>query len=108
MSTALVTTGITGQDSSYLAEFLLSKGYTVIGLSRRTSTVNFEPIAHIQEQITITQDDLHDQSSQVNILEEFQPTELYNLSSQLPGNRLYLWPKLQQWACLGFWISYAK
>lgn len=81
MTTALIT-GITGQDGSYLAEFLLSKGYTVIGMSRRTSTVSFERIAHIQDQITITQGDLHDQSSLVNILEEFQPTELYNLAAQ--------------------------
>lgn len=81
MTTALIT-GITGQDGSYLAEFLLSKGYTVVGMSRRTSTVNFERIAHIQDQITIAQGDLHDQSSLVNILEEFQPTEVYNLAAQ--------------------------
>lgn len=81
MTTALIT-GITGQDGSYLAEFLLSKGYSVVGMSRRTSTVNFERIAHIQDQITITQGDLHDQSSLVNILEEFQPNEIYNLAAQ--------------------------
>jgi len=81
MTTALIT-GITGQDGSYLAEFLLSKGYTVVGMSRRTSTVNFERIAHIQNHITIAQGDLHDQSSLVNILEEFQPTEIYNLAAQ--------------------------
>jgi GDPmannose 4,6-dehydratase len=81
MTTALIT-GITGQDGSYLAELLLSKGYTVIGMARRTSTINFERITHIQDQITITQGDLHDQSSLVNILEEFQPTEIYNLAAQ--------------------------
>lgn len=81
MPTALIT-GITGQDGSYLAEFLLSKGYTVIGMSRRTSTVNFERIAHIQDQISLIQGDLHDQSSMVSILEEFQPTEVYNLAAQ--------------------------
>ncbi|MCG2784121.1 MAG: GDP-mannose 4,6-dehydratase [Anaerolineae bacterium] len=81
MTTALIT-GITGQDGSYLAELLLSKGYTVIGMARRTSTINFERIAHIQDQVTITQGDLHDQSSLVNILEEFQPTEIYNLAAQ--------------------------
>lgn len=81
MPTALIT-GITGQDGSYLAEFLLSKGYTVIGMSRRTSTVNFERIAHIQDQISLIQGDLHDQSSLVSILEEFQPTEVYNLAAQ--------------------------
>lgn len=81
MSTALIT-GITGQDGSYLAEFLLSKGYTVIGMSRRTSTVNFERIAHIQDQITLVQGDLLDQSSLVSILEEFEPVEIYNLGAQ--------------------------
>ena len=81
MPTALVT-GITGQDGSYLAEFLLSKGYTVIGMSRRTSTVNFERIAHIQNEITLVQGDLHDQSSLVSILEEYEPDEVYNLGAQ--------------------------
>ena len=81
MSTALIT-GITGQDGSYLAEFLLSKGYTVIGMSRRTSTLNFERIAHIQDQITLIQGDLIDQSSIVSILEEFEPLEIYNLGAQ--------------------------
>lgn len=81
MKTALIT-GITGQDGSYLAEFLLSKGYSVIGMSRRTSTVNFERIAHIQDDISLIQGDLHDQSSLVSILEEFQPNEVYNLAAQ--------------------------
>ena len=70
MPTALIT-GITGQDGSYLAEFLLSKGYSVIGMSRRTSTLNFERIAHIQDAITLGQGDLHDQSSLVTILVEY-------------------------------------
>lgn len=81
MPTALIT-GITGQDGSYLAEFLLSKGYTVIGMSRRTSTINFERIAHIQDDITLIQGDLHDQSSLVTILEEYKPEEVYNLAAQ--------------------------
>ncbi len=81
MPTALIT-GITGQDGSYLAEFLLSKGYTVIGMSRRTSTLNFERIAHFQDDITLIQGDLHDQSSLVSILEEYQPSEVYNLAAQ--------------------------
>ena len=81
MPTALVT-GITGQDGSYLAEFLLSKGYKVVGMSRRTSTVNFERIAHIQDQITLIQGDLIDQSSLVSILEEYEPSEVYNLGAQ--------------------------
>ena len=81
MPTALIT-GITGQDGSYLAELLLSKGYTVIGMSRRTSTLNFERIAHIQDQITLIQGDLLDQSSIVSILEEHKPVEVYNLGAQ--------------------------
>lgn len=81
MPTALIT-GITGQDGSYLAEFLLSKGYKIVGMSRRTSTLNFERIAHFQDEITLIQGDLHDQSSLVSILEEFEPDEVYNLAAQ--------------------------
>lgn len=81
MPTALIT-GITGQDGSYLAEFLLSKGYEVVGMVRRSSTVTFERIAHLQNDITIVQGDLHDQSSLVAILEEYQPDEVYNLAAQ--------------------------
>jgi GDPmannose 4,6-dehydratase len=81
MPTALVT-GITGQDGSFLAELLLSKGYTIVGMSRRTSTLNFERIAHFQDEITLVQGDLHDQSSLVSILEEFEPDEVYNLAAQ--------------------------
>jgi len=92
MPTALIT-GITGQDGSYLAEFLLSKGYTIIGMSRRTSTVTFERIAQIQDEITLIQGDLHDQSSLVSILEEYEPVEVYNLAASLssphPGSRLF-------------------
>ena len=81
MPTALIT-GITGQDGSYLAEFLLSKGYQVIGMVRRSSTVTFERIEHIQNDIDIVQGDLHDQSSLVSILEEHKPDEVYNLAAQ--------------------------
>jgi len=81
MPVALIT-GITGQDGSYLAEFLLSKGYDVIGMVRRSSTVNFERISHLQDSITIVQGDLHDQSSLVAILEQYQPDEVYNLAAQ--------------------------
>jgi GDPmannose 4,6-dehydratase len=81
MPTALVT-GITGQDGSYLAELLLSKGYTVVGMVRRSSTVTFERIQHIQDQISIVQGDLHDQSSLVEIIEQNEPTEIYNLAAQ--------------------------
>ena len=81
MPTALIT-GITGQDGSYLAEFLLAKGYRVIGMVRRSSTVTFERIQHIQDDITIVQGDLHDQSSLMVVLEEYQPDEIYNLAAQ--------------------------
>ena len=75
MPTALIT-GITGQDGSYLAEFLLQAGYRVIGMVRRTSTINFERIQHIQSQVEITQGDLLDQSSLMAILQEYKPDEV--------------------------------
>jgi GDPmannose 4,6-dehydratase len=78
---ALIT-GITGQDGSYLAEFLLEKGYEVIGMVRRTSTVNFERIRHTQDRITLVQGDLLDQSSLIDILREHRPHEVYNLAAQ--------------------------
>ena len=77
MPIALIT-GVTGQDGSYLAEFLLEKGYTVIGMVRRTSTINFERINHIQDQIEIVQGDLLDQMSLIEILQQHKPTEVYN------------------------------
>ncbi len=81
MPVALIT-GITGQDGSYLAEFLLEKGYQVVGMVRRTSTVTFERISHIQDDIEIVQGDLHDQSSLVDVMEKYQPDEVYNLAAQ--------------------------
>jgi GDPmannose 4,6-dehydratase len=81
MPTAIIT-GITGQDGSYLAELLLSKGYQVVGMARRSSTVTFERIEHIQDDITVVQGDLHDQSSLVSVLEEYKPDEVYNLAAQ--------------------------
>jgi len=81
MPTALIT-GITGQDGSYLAELLLSKGYNVVGMARRSSTVTYERIEHIQDEINIVQGDLHDQSSLVALLEEYKPDEVYNLAAQ--------------------------
>ncbi len=78
---ALIT-GITGQDGSYLAEFLLEQGYEVIGMVRRTSTVNFDRIYHIQDKVTLVQGDLLDQSSIMDILREYRPQELYNLAAQ--------------------------
>jgi len=81
MPTALIT-GINGQDGSYLAELLLKKGYQVVGMVRRSSTVTFERIEHIQDDIQIVQGDLHDQSSMVAVLEEHKPDEVYNLAAQ--------------------------
>ena len=79
--TALIT-GVTGQDGSYLAEFLLSKGYRVIGMVRRSSTTNFDRIRHIQDDIEIVAGDLLDQSSLMDIVREYQPDEVYNLAAQ--------------------------
>lgn len=78
---ALIT-GVTGQDGSYLAEFLLQQGYDVIGMVRRSSTVNFERIAHIQDQITLVPGDLLDEVSLLSILREHRPSEVYNLAAQ--------------------------
>jgi len=78
---ALVT-GITGQDGSYLAEFLLARGYEVVGMVRRTSTINFDRIRDFQDRIEIVQGDLLDQVSLINILQEHRPNEVYNLAAQ--------------------------
>lgn len=82
MKKRALITGITGQDGSYLAEFLLSKGYEVIGMVRRTSTLNFSRIEHIQDQLTLVQGDLLDQSSLIDILRDYHPAEVYNLAAQ--------------------------
>jgi GDPmannose 4,6-dehydratase len=81
MPTALIT-GVTGQDGSYLAELLLTKGYRVIGVARRSSTVTYERIEHLLDDITVVQGDLHDQGSLLSLLEEYEPTEVYNLAAQ--------------------------
>ncbi len=78
---ALIT-GITGQDGSYLAELLLGKGYDVIGMVRRSSTVNFERIAHIQGRIEFVAGDLLDEASMIHLLREHRPDEVYNLAAQ--------------------------
>ncbi len=80
MKTALIT-GITGQDGSYLAEFLLTKGYKVVGMVRRTSIINLERLEHLQDKITLVQGDLVDQSSLMGLLREFKPDEVYNLAA---------------------------
>ena len=81
MKKALIT-GITGQDGSYLAELLLSKGYTVVGMVRRTSIINLDRVEHIQDRITLVQGDLLDAGSLIKMLTEFQPDEVYNLAGQ--------------------------
>ena len=79
--TALIT-GITGQDGSYLAELLLDKGYDVVGLHRRSSTVTFERIAHLGDRITLEPADLHDEASMIRVLRRYKPSEVYNLAAQ--------------------------
>ena len=82
MAKRALITGVTGQDGSYLAELLLSEGYTVIGMVRRSSTLNFERIAHIQDQIELVAGDLLDEVSLINVLRDHRPTEVYNLAAQ--------------------------
>ncbi len=81
MPRALIT-GITGQDGSYLAELLLAQGYEVAGMLRRSSTVNFERIYHIQDQLTLVPGDILDEVSIMEILRDFRPNEVYNLAAQ--------------------------
>ena len=81
MKTALIT-GITGQDGSYLAEFLLQKDYHVVGMVRRTSNINLNRIEHIQDYITLAQGDLLDQGSLYEVFDTYRPDEVYNLGGQ--------------------------
>jgi GDPmannose 4,6-dehydratase len=81
MPKALIT-GITGQDGSYLAELLLTKGYDVVGAHRRSSTVTFERISHLMDKITLASADLLDESSLIRVLRDHRPTEVYNLAAQ--------------------------
>jgi GDPmannose 4,6-dehydratase len=78
---ALIT-GITGQDGSYLAELLLEQGYEVIGVMRRSSTVNIERISHIQDRLTLVSGDLMDEVSLINVLRDYRPQQVYNLAAQ--------------------------
>jgi len=82
MAKKALITGITGQDGSYLAEFLLSQGYQVIGMVRRSSTVNFGRIEDIQDQVVLAHGDLLDQTSLIDIMQEHKPDEIYNLAAQ--------------------------
>jgi GDPmannose 4,6-dehydratase len=81
MPKALIT-GVTGQDGSYLADFLCEKGYEVLGMVRRTSTINFDRIRHLQDRIKIVRGDLLDEVSLISILRENDPDEIYNLAAQ--------------------------
>src|SRR4051812_2524170 len=81
MSKRAIITGITGQDGSYLAELLLSKGYEVVGTVRRTSATNYWRIQHLLDRITIKPADLLDQLSIIRLVDEVRPTELYNLAA---------------------------
>jgi GDPmannose 4,6-dehydratase len=82
MEKRALITGITGQDGSYLAEFLLEKGYKVFGLVRRSSTVNFERLVHLQDRVELVPGDLLDQNSLISALHQCEPQEVYNLASQ--------------------------
>ena len=86
MAPRALITGITGQDGSYLPELLLEKGYDVIGMVRRSSTLNFERIAHIQDQLILdpytASGDLLDEASLISIISEHRPNEIYNLAAQ--------------------------
>jgi len=81
MKKALIT-GITGQDGSYLAELLLSKGYSVYGMVRRSITENFERIDHLRDRIELRQADLQDQLSIIHLIKEIRPDEIYNFAAQ--------------------------
>jgi len=82
MTKRALITGITGQDGSYLAEFLLERDYEVIGMVRRSSTVSFERISHIQDQVQFAPGDLLDEVSMIEVLRTYRPAEVYNLAAQ--------------------------
>ena len=82
MAKRALITGITGQDGSYLAELLLNEGYEVIGMVRRTSTVNFERLEHIQDDLVLVPGDLLDEVSLIDVLRTHRPEEVYNLAAQ--------------------------
>ena len=82
MSKRALITGITGQDGSYLAELLLEQGYDVVGMVRRSSTINFERITHLMDDVEFAAGDLLDQMSMVDVLQKHRPEEVYNLAAQ--------------------------
>ena len=82
MTRKALITGVTGQDGSYLAEFLLGKGYEVHGMIRRHSTESYERIAHIRDRLILCEGDLADQGSMIALLQEVRPQEVYHLAAQ--------------------------
>ena len=82
MSKRALITGITGQDGSYLAELLLEQGYDVVGMVRRSSTINFERITHLMDDVEFAAGDLLDQMSMIEVLQKHRPEEVYNLAAQ--------------------------
>ena len=82
MAKKALITGVTGQAGSYLAELLLDEGYEVIGMVRRSSTVTFERIAHIQDRLTLVSADLLDEASLIHVLRDHRPDHVYNLAAQ--------------------------
>ena len=82
MDKRALITGVTGQDGSYLAELLLERGYEVIGMVRRSSTLNYERITHVQDRITLAYGDILDEVSLISVLREHRPSEVYNLAAQ--------------------------
>ena len=82
MAKRALITGITGQDGSYLAELLLDKGYDVVGMVRRSSTVNTERVAHLADSVEFVPGDLLDQASMIDVLATHRPDEVYNLAAQ--------------------------
>jgi GDPmannose 4,6-dehydratase len=88
MEKRALITGVTGQDGSYLAELLLEKGYTVVGMVRRSSTVNFERIAHIQDELELVAGDVLDEASLIAVLRDHRPAEVYNLAAIIRPDKL--------------------
>jgi len=82
MTRSALITGVTGQDGSYLAEFLLAKGYEVFGMTRRSSTITFERIQHLLPRLKIVSGDMHDICSLVSLVSKVKPDEVYNLAAQ--------------------------
>ena len=82
MTKKALITGITGQDGSYLTEFLLEKGYEIVGMVRRASTPHFQRIEHLVDRVTLVEGDLLDQVSLIQILRDHRPNEVYNLAAQ--------------------------